>query len=136
MHSTVSRFSRECSKPFGALKHFLLALKPNYCGIDPAHRTSSETGSWIPSSAFFTNGAQALLPSLPQYRFNSYKRVVRGGRCFEVRRREVSDGGDYLPRLPVTHSSQSSPITMAAISSGFCAIQPSIGAGCCCSRRS
>jgi len=31
----------------------------------------------------------------------SYKRVVRGGRCFGLRCREISDGGNYLPKCPL-----------------------------------
>ena len=27
----------------------------------------------------------------------AHKRSFRGGRCFELRRRKISDGGDYLP---------------------------------------
>lgn len=27
----------------------------------------------------------------------AHKRAFRGGRCFELRRRKISDGGDYLP---------------------------------------
>ena len=43
MHSTVSRFSRECSRTFGGVEAFPVGLKSNYRGIDPAYRTS--TGS-------------------------------------------------------------------------------------------
>jgi membrane protein YqaA with SNARE-associated domain len=42
----------------------------------------------------------------------------------------------FAHRKYVTHSSRSSPITLDAISSVFCAIRPDIGAGYCCSRRS
>src|ERR1035438_8160894 len=38
MHSTASRFSRECSSTFGTLKHFSVGLKSNYCGIAPVYR--------------------------------------------------------------------------------------------------
>src|SRR5438046_8328313 len=63
----------------------------------PTCTASSEIGSWMPFSAFFTNGDQCPRRLYSRTISISYKRVFRGGRCFELRPREISDRRDGLP---------------------------------------
>ena len=90
------------------------------------HVPSRETLAMLPVIVRFP--ASVILSPRPEYSRMSAR--------ISFSRLEISDAGDYLPGCALRSDRDHRRFTMAAISSVFCAIRPSIGARCCCSRRS
>src|SRR5438128_4673036 len=63
----------------------------------PTCTASSEIGSWMPFSAFFTNGEPVLSPLLQRYHFHFLQACFSGRQVLRTRPREISDSRDYLP---------------------------------------